>query len=175
MQTDSKNPTDTLSDGTMVKAIAAVIESFDTEFTRLTNQDEAIKILTVFQNLHHTSNLYSFFVPVSLQERSSYILTDTLLRSFMLNYTERVSMNFAARQLSYDNDFIDLLTRHITLTKSDPQSQYSLINKEVLDSLYVNPDVLKSLLKDNFWLAVLYLLLVNFQLSTVFQTASKVV
>jgi hypothetical protein len=170
---ENKNTTVAVSIDRITKAVAAAVESFDIEVARLNKEDEAVKVMSFFENLYRTTNLYSFYVPVNLTETTNHFLTDTTLRAFLLNYIERVSMSFAVKELSYDNIFLDLLVSHITLAKTHPESAYSLINKEVLDSLYVNPEVLKSLLKDNFWLTVLYLLLVNFQLSTVFKAYTK--
>lgn len=170
---ENKNISNAVSIDRMAKTVAAVIESFDIELARLDNTDEAIKVMSFFENLYRTTNLYSFYVPLNLTETTNQFLTDTTLRAFLLNYVERVSMSFAVKELVYDSVFLDLLVSHIALAKAHPESAYSLINKEVLDSLYVNPEVLRSLLRDNFWLTVLYLLLVNFQLSTVFKAYSK--
>lgn len=172
-ETSEKNKTISVSNDRMTKAIASVVESFDIEFARLENEETSVKILSSFVGLYGSTNLFSFFVPVSFQETTQYFMTDVTLRNFLLNYTERVSMSFATKDLTYDESFIDLMARHITLCKVSPESTYSLINKEVLNSLYVNQEVLKSLLRDNFWLTVLYLLLVNFQLSTVFKATVK--
>lgn len=157
----------------MALLVSAVVESFDIEIARLEQkEDELLKVQAYFDGMYYSTNLYSFFVPVSFKEVTNYIFSDATLRQFMLNYVERVSMALKVRQLTYDDDLVKILTDAVTVSKSHPDSQYCLINKEVIESLYVNPEVLQSMLKDNFWLVVLYLLLVNYQLSTVFK-ASK--
>jgi len=164
---------DSVSNGKMVKAVAAVIESFDIEIARLEKkEDELLKVQSYFDGMYYDVNLYSFFVPVSFQNITEYIFSDATLRKFLLNYVERVSMAFKAKQLNYDDDFIKMIVDAVTVPKINPESQYSLINKEVLESLYVNPEVLRSMLKDNFWLLVLYLLMVNYQLSIVFKASN---
>lgn len=164
---------DSLSNGKMALVVSAVVESFDIEIARLEQkEEELLKVNAYFDSMYHSTNLYSFFVPVSFKEVTQYIFSDPTLRMFMLNYVERVSMALKVRQLSYDDELVKMITEAVTATKIHPDSQYCLINKEVIESLYVNPEVLQSMLKDNFWLVVLYLLLVNYQLSTVFK-ASK--
>lgn len=159
------------NDDTMQRFISAVVESFDIELARFTSEEDQVKILDEFNGLYGATKWYSFFTPVSLKNWSEEFFTHDLRRNFMLNLVERVSISMAVKRLAYDDRLIDLLTRHVTVAKTNPESGYSLINKEVLESLYMGQDVVKAMFKDNFWLAVLYLLLVHFQLSAFFKVA----
>jgi len=69
------------------------------------------------------------------------------------------------------NALIKTVVRAVTRNKV--QSENTLIIKEVAESIYVNPEVLTILLKDNFWMIVLYLVSLYFYQSEAYKASRK--
>lgn len=142
--------------------IVDVVTSFEIELARIQSKPRLDKIVIYFYGLHYDQPLFSFFTPVSVQTLTQDIFTDTVIRSFVLNLTERVSLLWSNSDLKYGDKFIDTFVNAICINKQPySENTNSLINKEVLQSIEMVPDVFKSLLKDNMWLLIIYLLTIN--------------
>ncbi len=167
---DVKKIPDLLSDEQLQSAIVSIVSSFDTEVTRYVDEKHSLHIVDVFMSLHYSTDMFSFFVARNLDELGKQFFTSVPLRRFILNLTERVSIDMSSTDMSYNDTFLNTLTESIVRNKPHSETDTAWINKEVLESLYINPDVLKTLLRNNFWVAILYLLLMNFHQTTVFKS-----
>ena len=163
-----KTPT-LLSDVQYSGAVAVVVNGFDREIVRCFDETVSLNIIDRFTSLYYGVDLFSFFTAQNLKAVTEDFFTDDLLRRFLLNYVDRVSIDIASMELTYDDVFIGTIVEAVTRNKPYAENSHSLINKEVLSSLYINKEVLTSILKDNFWLAVLYLLLINFHQTSVYK------
>ena len=146
------------------KAVSVVCTSFDIEITKLHLRPEVQMLIgDNFTNWYYQEDLHTFFVLGNLFNTSDYIQRTPVLMDFILNLTDRTSIQLAM----VDIDRLALISEvvlAVCYTKVNPvETNKSLLIKEVNDGLYINPEALTILLKENFWLLVLYLLTVFFQ------------
>lgn len=169
----TQNSTNLLSSAQLEQVIVDVVRSFDTELARIPSENNLKILLEHFLREYHDRDLFTFFTLQSLQSLSSDIFTNEHRRAFVLNLTERAMQNWSCSDIEYDTKFIGTLVKWISYNKATRGSKTSFINQEVIDSIHVTPDVLKTHFTDNPWMAVYYLLLVNMHRSAVFQELKK--
>lgn len=167
-------PGDRLSNEEMSKISSIVISSFDTELNRYLVNDETVRVSEFFSQMYFGVDLYTFFVAVRLKKTTEDIFDNDYIRRFVLNLVDRVNINLSGSDLCLDDKFIKTLASSVTRSRvKGDDNQVSLINKEVLATLYVNESILISLLKDNLWLAILYVMLVNFNKTVLFEALNQ--
>lgn len=175
MQQEENIPEPAVSDEPNVHPFVSLVTScFDNEYARVGIRDrlnasdnpESEQIGRKYLEMHTKAEFFAFFTAQSLEDIAKEVLTNEMIRSFHLNITERVSAGVIA-MVGFDVDkFTDELVQSVGRNKPEPkddETSSSLINKEVLQSIFVQPEVLKKLLKGNFWILVMYVLLSNFQ------------
>ena len=151
------------------KVIIDVIRSFDTEVSRINSEEKQKRVLELFLGLYHDQDLFTFFTLRTIQNLTEIFFTNEMNRSFILNTVERSVMNWCVTEIRYDDSFVNSLVKGISYNKAPySESRNVLINQEVQETIQVTPDVLKSLLIENIWLAILYILIVNFNRSNIY-------
>ncbi len=151
------------------KVITDILRSFDNEVSRLNSEAKQTRMLELFLGLYHDQDLFTFFTLRTLQSLSELFFTNEMNRSFILNIVERSVMNWCTTEIRYDDTFINSLVKGICYNKAPfNESKNVLINQEVQETIQVTPDVLKTLLTENIWLSILYLLVVNLNRSNIF-------
>jgi hypothetical protein len=156
------------------QTIEVISSAFDIEITKLHLRPEAqMLIADSFTNWYYQEDLYSFFILGNLHAQTDYIMRTPTLRDFVLNVTDRVSIQL----VMFDIDR-EVLLKEVVLavcsTKVNPvEANNSLLIKEINEGLYVNPGALTSLLKENFWILVLFLLTVFFQQTLYYQQLNE--
>lgn len=168
------NNSELLSAAACEQVVVDVIRSFDIEFARMRDTDKAKRIIQKTMEWYYDTPLYAFFTPQSLDSFANDILTNEALRTFFLNLTERISLNWASSDLSFDEKLLNTYTKGICYNKTSFESNgLSLLNKEVQQSIQTVPETLKSLLKSNIWMFIIYILIVNFDRSAAFSVMSE--
>lgn len=164
------NPTNLLSNEELGIIYDAIVNSFDDEMSRLISDELTKRVAEYFVGIYHNVNLHSFFVPMCFKKLSEDIFTNELLRGFVLNLNDRVCVNIAGGDLSLNEKFYDTLASALTKNKvKTDTSHFSMINPEVLSSLYIGKDALLPFMKDNSWLVIIYVLLVNFKKTNIYK------
>ena len=164
-----------LMDEQLQKVIRIVIESFDTELVRLSmyNNDHSKHAISKTLDFYCNKDIFSFFTLLNLKEITEDIFTDAIYRDFLLNVTDRVNLSLSLEE--FNNDWvINTIVQGLSNNRVDPQSTNdSLMNIEAQQSIYVNPEVLRHVLKHNCWVVMLFLVLVFFQNSQVYAGITK--
>lgn len=146
--------------------IKDVITGFEEELSRIQNTAILERIVSNVLQIHYDQPLFTFFTPMVLKDIASDIFHDAILRNFILNLSERIALKWINNGVDYNDILINTYVRAISINKPPfSESSNCLINKEVISSIEIVPDVLKALLKDNMWLLILYLLIVNLHMS----------
>jgi hypothetical protein len=167
-------PGDRLSNEEMSKISSTVISSFDTELDRLLTNDDTVRVSEFFTQMYYSVDLYTFFVAVRLKKTTEDIFDNDHIRKFVFNLVDRVNVSLPGNDLCLDERFIKTLASAIVKSRvKGLDNQVSLINKEVLATLYIDESTLITLLKDNQWLAILYFMLVNFNKTVLFAALSQ--
>lgn len=172
MNDEIKNET-LLSNRQSNAVIDMIVDIVEDSAVRYTDSNMSIIVIEKLTAYYYSTDLFNFFTLQSLQLRTEEILQDTLLRDFIFNLTEKVSLLLSLNNISYDA-LIDNIVVSYCRGKIDPSSDnYCLINKETIQTLYVNPTALKFTLKDNFWLVVFYLTVTFFNQTVLFKAQTK--
>lgn len=150
-----------------------VVESMDIEFTRVVGEKHQMVVFDFLHRLHLTTNWYSFFLPINLVNLSREIYESEVLRDFILNLSERVSLGLAFQEFNLTY-LINSIVVATCRTKINPQGNHkSLIPEQINQTIYVNQDHVRACLKDNFWLLIAYLMIKEFNTSQVFHSSFK--
>ena len=141
------NTTPTLSYDELAFVVTTVVESTDTEITRIVNEKELRIVLDALYNLYHNTNYFSLFTLQSLKELTVDIFDSEPFRDFILNVVERVSVELPYSEID-ENRLVQTIVRAVCRNKSHTDN--SLIIREIKESIFINPEVLQTCLKDNF-------------------------
>lgn len=161
-KTFENNTESVLSHDELAHIVNATITCFDTQFSLVTNDKESITIASAFLDWHGNIDISTFFVLANLQKVSGDICDNTSLRSFIFNFADRVSFLLSPMGNRYEDEFLDKFVHAISRNRKDPLGQQSLINTEVIQTLYINVEVLRNLLINNIWLLSVYIVLMYF-------------
>lgn len=156
---ESENKSDSLSYDEMQHLTNIIIESVNIELSRLINEKERIIVSDYLIRLYSETQLFVFFIPRSLELFSDYIQENAAIRDFILNLTCRVITTMTYNQ----NDHERLIKTIVnSINQSQPKNdQYSLLVKEINDSISINAEIVKDLLINNSWILIMYLLIFN--------------
>ena len=151
----------------LAEAGAHVVRSFDLEYIRIPNEISADSVFSEFSRLYHDCKFYAFFTARNIDSIVSRLWTDERLRDFLLDMTDRTLVSWDDKAETYIEALVSALAR--TRKKELRTSEACFINHELLSSVELDRDTLSVLLENNLWLACLYLLLMNYSNSAVYQ------
>lgn len=158
-----------LSHDDLAYIVNACVSSFDTQLSLITNVKEYNTIVTNIISWHSDIDISVFFVLSNLERVSVEVCENVSLRSFLLNMNDRINFTIMSMVDKYNNDFIDQFVKSIVSSRSKDYSK-SLLNSELNETLAINGDVLKSLLKENVWLLNLYIILMYFHETNLYKS-----
>ena len=145
-----------------------IILALDTEITKITNEEELEEVLSNLLNSYYTRSSHSFFILISLKEITIETFSNIPIRDLILNIADRVSIQLSTQDFSKDR-LINTITTGICYNRTNTNYiNNSLISSDINNALFINQDTLNSCLRDNFWLVVLYLMLMFFHKSKIF-------
>lgn len=149
----------------------AVVTSFDIEFSRTLDLNRRNVIFNKFNELYYQTNLFTFFTHVSLVEFATNVFSSPVLRDFVLNLTERVSIIVSADEFQKLEGNLEGLTNTIAMAvcRNKFKQQYTFIPSQIADTINTDSDTIVKVLKANFWIVVLYLLIVYFNRTETFR------
>jgi hypothetical protein len=156
------------------KVTELVILAFEAEIARIPNEVIQRRLLLRVMQWHNDRDFFTFFTAQAVRELAEEIFTQAENRSFILNIAERVSLRMTSSDLDYDDVFVKTYAKAIARNKAPfTESGKSLINKEVQQSIGTTEEVIETLLKDNFWLFVTYVMIMNLHISNVYAELTK--
>lgn len=121
-----------------------------------------------------TGDLYSFFTLPRLKKLADDVLEDDVIRGFVLNLTERASLRLTAISGIIRTNISRTIASAVTDNKRPHVAGTAqLINVEVSDTLYTGEDELVTLLEDNYWVSILYIMTAYCSASKIFDGFSK--
>jgi hypothetical protein len=148
--------------------VDTVLQAFDQEVARLgSNEKEVARIYDLFLSLHHTTRFHLYFMAASYEKLVENIFMDPASTDFVLSLTDRVSLMILADEPKNDDKIVEHMVRGVTRNKPDEGSA-SLLNENLIKSIHQTSEDLTKLLKDNFWLIVVYFLVMYFQNTQLF-------
>lgn len=151
------------------KVTEIVILAFEAEISRAANGANQRQLLSKVTQWHYDKDFFTFFTGQAITDLAEEIFAFANTRAFILNITERVSLQLSSSDLQYDERFIGTFAKAIARNKVPyDDSGKSLINKEVQQSIETSEDVISTLLRSNLWLFVTYILIMNLHLSNVY-------
>jgi hypothetical protein len=159
--------------------VSLVVQSFDREYVRVglkaSLQDDKDNVVTrklsgeIF-SLYMKVNFFTFFSLVELKQLAETVFTDNDIRAFVLNLTDVVSIASSWTEGADVEKVIEGMVASVRRTRPTvTEATKSLINVEVLNTIHIDEEELKSLYRDNFWIVVLHVLFINMQHSIVFR------
>jgi len=147
----------------------SIAYSIDVQLNRITSPEELERIVSNIFDFYYTRKLHSFFILSNLENMSSSIFTNEEFRSFILEVCEHFSFWISRKGLKRET-IIDTIVESICSTRIDiKETNMSLINENINLAMYVNSEVLRSCLKDNFWLIVLYFMIIYLKETQVYK------
>lgn len=169
------NPSQELSNELKLHPVVELItDAFDYEYVRImlkskmNDSKEGERINTWIYDLYLKIDFFTFFTDQSLQKVVEEVFLDEYVRQFVLNVAERVTLGFDFLTGESVEAFRDNVVKSLIRTRPNPESNNSLLSPEIISSIYIEGEVLKVLLADNFWMIVLYVLLCNFHHTNVY-------
>lgn len=159
-----KKPYSAVFNGDFEVFVDIVTDSYDNEVMRVLEPIASQKIVEWFIGKYHVTNIAAFFNLRHLKELTEEVQKDNGLWMFLMGVTDRVSLQtLVVRSPSFD-PVMDSIVRALVRTKDQPDTDnYSLVPKELRSELYTKGDTLNTLLVNNYWLIILYILIVFFE------------
>lgn len=146
--------------------IDAVISTFDVEILRLVEDKKRDSITLEFLDLYHNTNLSTFFAKVCAVKLTDRIYGSEQLRDFVMSLTERVSMLCCWDSKEDLEKVLRSFSEAIGRNKTGGQS--CLMPESVIEVTAANEETIHTLLKSNFWLLVLYVLITYFSRTAIY-------
>jgi hypothetical protein len=167
---DSNTTGTTLSYDELTFVTDITVSAVDIEVYRIYNEKELSVVSDALFALYRDTNYFNFFTLQALKRLTEETFDNEHYRDFILNVTERISS-----MLPYSEKDEDRLIRTIVrgICRNKSESSNSLIVKDVNDSIYVNPEVLETCLKANFWLIVVYIISIHFHKTEIYTISMK--
>ena len=148
--------------------VNTIVEAFDQEVSRLgPNEKEIARVYDLFLSLHHKSKFHVFFIASELDKLVEDIFMDQASTDFVLSLTERVSLMMVYPDPKDDAQIVEHMVRALIRNKPGVDSA-SLLNEHLITSIYQSSEDLTKLLTDNFWLIVVYFLVMYFRNTQLF-------
>lgn len=154
--------------------VDSIVQAFDHETNRLfgKNEKDLARIYDLFLSLHHRTKFHTFFIASVYEKLTEEIFMDQVAMDFVLSLTDRVSLLTVTDDPEDDDQIVELMVRAVIRNKPDIKSA-SLLNENLIKSIFQSADDLRQLLKDNFWLIVVYFLIMYFRNTRLFIEVSN--
>lgn len=159
-----------LSPGELNEAIEAIVAAFDIEMIRaaISNEKMAL-IITTFTEYYYDRDLHSFFILENIRTLTESIQRTPIIRDFTLSFVDRASIFLSTKSINEDQ-LRATVTQAVCRNRVDVgTSHVSLLSPDLNESFFTRSTLLNELLKDNFWLLIVYLVIVYFQQTSVFK------
>lgn len=139
-----------------------IYQLYKAELSRLIlkNPDHGSRVQQFVLTLY-MEQISTFFTLSVVQHRAEVINTDSIVRDFVLDLSEKFSFLLTNSELENGDKLLVTIVESIKKNHSK-KSEYNLLHPSLVDSLEVNEPVLVDLLSNNFWLLTLYLLILYF-------------
>jgi hypothetical protein len=159
-----------LSAGELNEAIESIIAAFDIEMIRTAVSNERLNlIMSTFTEYYYSRDLHTFFVLENIRSLTENTMKSTTIRDFTLSFTDRASILLSTKSIDEDK-LRGTVVQAICRNRVDVgTSNVSLLVPDLNDSFFIRDTLLNDLLKDNFWLLVVYLVIVYFQQTSAFK------
>lgn len=109
----------------------------------------------------YMEQISTFFTLSVVQHRAEVINTDSIVRDFVLDLSEKFSFLLTNSELETGDKLLVTIVESVKKNHGR-KTEYNLLHPSLVDSIAVEESVLVDLLKNNFWLLTLYLLILYF-------------
>lgn len=159
-----------LSPGELNDSIEAIVTAFDVEMVRTSISNEKTSlIIATFTEYYYDRDLHSFFILENIRTLTENIQRTPIVRDFTLSFVDRASLILSTKSINEDQ-LRATVTHAVCRNRIDvSNANVSLLSTDLNESFYTRSNLLNELLKDNFWLLVVYLVIVYFQQTSVFK------
>lgn len=151
------------------EVINIFISSFDSELVRLTKTESvAINVIEKITNIALTINPYGFFNAIIIKDITEKILEDKDFLQFLFNVTIKTKTTLSLNDVS-EQDVINLLKESICNSVGN-KSKESLLPRQIAQFTSVDEDFYTEVSSNNFWLIVLFVVVLFFQDTSIWST-----
>ena len=139
-----------------------IFKLYKGELSRLTlkNPEHGSRVQQFVLTLY-MEQISTFFTLSVIQHRAEVINTDSIIRDFVLDLSEKFSFLLTNSELEIGDKLLVTIVESVKKNHGR-KTEYSLLHPSLVDSIAVEESVLVDLLKNNFWLLTLYLLILYF-------------
>lgn len=155
----------------LMKFRQSVVDSIDIEYQRYIKPEDAHRVFDYLIELYTQTNYYTFFTPSNTVSVSDYLFDQSVIRSFILNVTERV-INLLPMEVDI-MIFIEHTAERYSLTKSSDQA--TIMPKEIRESIATNKEVLKQCLSKDIWLLIIFYISLYFYQTDIYKVTTGTV
>lgn len=132
-----------------------------------------LKLYAVIFSLYSGYNSYARYTSASMDYITSFLADNKELAEIFLNITHEIAILLSTNDLS-ERRLFETLQYGYSLFSLDPSNENnSLLNKNILSSIYIQDKVLFNFLKDNICYVVIILLLSYFDESSFYKTYNE--
>jgi hypothetical protein len=156
-----------------------IIDAFNIEYDRK-KSNAAVKAIIdeTILKLYLSINIYMFFTNTNFIYLKELLNNDSnaiIVRDFIFNFSARAC--YLIHECGDKDRYIDKDTviSYITNSVTDltDGNEFSMLPTDITNSLNVKSEELYTILSDNYWLALLYILLVNFDRTKLWDEVSS--
>ena len=141
------------------KFVDIILTSFDEEMARMMLSNEAMsKVLgEFFLERHLSRSCHVAFTTVNLYNIADQVMSNTHIRDFILELTDRVGVSISLSNLTI-RALLESLVSGIISTRAAEENNQALMTPEIISSINISKESLEELFTDNIWIVVLYVL-----------------
>lgn len=163
--------------------VGICISALDTEYTRCAmrvlltgTKEEEHRILTSWMiDRYLDFKAATFFTMENLNEVTTFVYSNEIVRDFVLNVTERVCVSAGTLKgfrsgLNLIEDFSDGMIDGIENNHQDPKTDYLMAPPPVTSSLHIERGIMEVAVHHNRWMLVLYVMFMYIEQSEMFQS-----
>jgi hypothetical protein len=134
----------------------AVLDAFRAEYGLYILQDNEVNNLTSFFNYIVSINIFMFFTLDNIKEIVTYINNDVTTRNFILNLTDKATIEYLGKDGQLESIINDIVTM-VEYNKNAPK----LYDERLADSLVFDADDLTNTLSNNYFIVICYYLCIQ--------------
>ena len=147
--------------------------SLHTLKNRNIKEECGLKLYAEVFKLYSGYNSYARYTRMSMDFIINFLADDKNLTEMILNITHEVGILLSTNDLS-ERKLYETLQHGFSLSTVDPSSESSsLLDKNILSSIFINDKTLFNFLKDNLFYVVIILLLSYFDESSFYKTYNE--
>lgn len=143
------------SNAQLIASKNIILEAFDVELIRCSNKDDVIKF---FASFLLETNFFSLLTAQVYTHTANNVFSNSIVREFILNLTDRVAVRHSIQELSVDELNETLVSGFVNHRSFNTAVGKCLIPEKVCQTIYLQRKDTEELLHDNFWYSCMIVL-----------------